>query len=109
MGVCAPLRGGLYTPAVSVENYVSKKAYLVVVSGCAVLLITMGVRQSFGLFLNPLTRDFQLDFSVFSLTLAIQNLLWGLSQPYIGALADKYRSGRTIVLAGIANVSECGG
>ena len=71
----------------------SKKAYLVVVSGCAVLLITMGVRQSFGLFLNPLTQDFQLDFSVFSLTLAIQNLLWGLSQPYIGALADKYGRG----------------
>ena len=82
----------------------TKKSYAVLVAGCAVLLITMGVRQSFGLFLNPLTQDFQLDFSVFSLTLAIQNLLWGLSQPYIGALADKYGSGRTIVIAGIANV-----
>jgi len=82
----------------------ARKSYIVLVAGCAVLLITMGVRQSFGLFLNPLTQDFQLDFGVFSLTLAIQNLLWGLSQPYIGALADKYGSGRTIVIAGIANV-----
>ena len=61
----------------------TRKSYIVLVAGCAVLLITMGVRQSFGLFLNPLTQDFQLDFGVFSLTLAIQNLLWGLSQPYI--------------------------
>ena len=82
----------------------SRKSYIVLVAGCAVLLITMGVRQSFGLFLNPLTQDFQLDFGVFSLTLAIQNLLWGLSQPYIGALADKYGSGRTIAIAGVANV-----
>lgn len=82
----------------------SSKSYIVLVAGCAVLLITMGVRQSFGLFLNPLTQDFQLDFGVFSLTLAIQNLLWGLSQPYIGALADKYGSGRTIAIAGVANV-----
>ena len=82
----------------------TRKSYIVLVAGCAVLLITMGVRQSFGLFLNPLTQGFQLDFSVFSLTLAIQNLLWGLSQPYIGALADKYGSGRTIVIAGIANM-----
>ena len=50
----------------------NRKSYTVLVAGCAVLLITMGVRQSFGLFLNPLTQDFQLDFSVFSLTLAIR-------------------------------------
>ena len=64
----------------------------------------MGMRQSFGLFQTPIAQTFGIGFAAFSLSLAIQNLLWGLSQPFVGAIADKYGSGRVIAVAGLFQV-----
>jgi len=50
----------------------------------------MGIRQSFGLFVTPVTRDLALTAADFTLTLAIQNIVWGLSQAFVGATADRY-------------------
>ena len=69
---------------------VSSQARLIV-SGVALLLtLGMGIRQSFGLFLTPVSRDLALTAADFTLTLAIQNVVWGLSQAFVGATADRY-------------------
>jgi MFS family permease len=50
----------------------------------------MGIRQAFGLFLTPITQDLGITAADFTLALAIQNAVWGLSQAFIGAIADRY-------------------
>jgi predicted MFS family arabinose efflux permease len=62
---------------------------LLLVSGLIVSL-SMGMRQSMGLFMGPLTTDLGISAATFSFSLAVQNLVWGLSQPVVGALADRY-------------------
>jgi MFS family permease len=61
----------------------------------------MGMRQSFGLFLGPITHDLALTASDFTLALAIQNIVWGLSQAFVGAIADRYGL-RITMVAGAA-------
>jgi len=58
----------------------------------------MGIRQSFGLFLNPISLDLGLGREAFGLSMALLNLMWGLTAPAAGGLVDKYGAGR--VLAG---------
>ena len=65
---------------------------LIVGAGCLVMLISMGVRAGFGLFLQPVSTDLGWGREIFALSLALQNLLWGVSQPFVGAIADKYGS-----------------
>ena len=62
---------------------------LLLVSG-SIVSLSMGMRQSMGLFMGPLTADLGISAATFSFSLALQNIVWGLSQPVIGALADKY-------------------
>lgn len=50
----------------------------------------MGLRQSLGLFLRPLTLDLGVSAATFGFSIALQNIVWGLSQPVIGALADRH-------------------
>jgi MFS family permease len=68
--------------------------------GAAVLLsLGMGLRQSLGLFLTPVTRDLAITASSFTLAIAVQNIVWGLSQAPIGAIADRFGL-RVTMLAG---------
>ncbi len=50
----------------------------------------MGMRQSLGLFMVPITRDLDLTVSDFTFALAIQNIVWGFTQPFIGAVGDRF-------------------
>lgn len=68
--------------------------------GCLIALITYGVRTSFGLFTEPLSDGRGWGREVFALSIAIQNLLWGLAQPAAGALADHYGSARVLAAGG---------
>ena len=61
----------------------------------------MGIRQSFGLFLSPITQDLAITAADFTLALAIQNVVWGLSQALVGAIADRFGL-RITMLAGAA-------
>ena len=70
------------------------------------VVITLGIRQSFGLFLLPITEALGTGREVFSLGLAFQNLLWGISSPFAGALAYKYGAGR---IAAIGTIFYAGG
>ena len=74
----------------------------VILTGTALLLtLGMGIRQSFGLFLTPVTRDLVLPAADFTLALAVQNIVWGLSQALVGAIADRFGL-RVTMMAGAA-------
>lgn len=66
---------------------------------CAALIVTlaMGVRQAFGLFLRPISVDLDIGRQAFGLAIALQNLVFGLIQPFVGAWADKHGAGKVIV------------
>jgi predicted MFS family arabinose efflux permease len=63
--------------------------WLLVVSG-VVISLSMGMRQSMGVFLGPVTTELGISAASFSFALALQNIVWGASQPLVGALADRY-------------------
>jgi len=63
--------------------------FLLAVSG-VIISLAMGMRQSMGLFLGPVTAELGLTAATFSFSLALQNIVWGATQPVIGALGDRY-------------------
>jgi len=77
---------------------------LAVVLACAgaVLLIALGIRQSFGLFLWPICADRGWGRETVSFAFALQNLTWGLAQPFAGALADRYGAAKVLAAGGLA-------
>lgn len=77
---------------------------VVLVCGAAVLGLNMGVRQTFGLFLEPMTADLGIGRGTFALAIAVQNLLWGVLTPFFGILADRYGTGRCLVFGGATYV-----
>ena len=69
---------------------------------CAFLVvITLGIRQSFGLFLLPVTEALGSGREVFSLAMAMQNLVWGLASPIAGAMADKFGAARVAMIGAL--------
>lgn len=74
---------------------------VIVFCGCLIGVISFGARAGFGLFLTPISTEFQWGREVFALSIAIQNLVWGVGQPFAGMLADKYGSGRVIVVGAL--------
>ncbi len=80
-------------PARSAPSYLP-----VLLFGCAILVISTGVRSSFGLFLPEMTQARGWSRETFSLAIALQNLMWGLGGSFLGAMADKYGSMRTLLL-----------
>jgi MFS family permease len=72
---------------------------VVLTCGGLVLLLALGTRHGFGLFLQPITMERGWGRETFAFALALQNLVWGVAQPFSGMLADKYGTGR-VVLAG---------
>ena len=74
-----------------------KRTSTVIICGAIIVTLSMGVRQAFGLFLPQMSMDLGISRSSFGLALAIQNLMFGLVQPFVGALADKHGAGRVIL------------
>ena len=62
----------------------------ILICGSLVIAISMGVRQVSGLFLRPVAMDIGLSREAFGIAVALQNLVWGLSQPFTGLLADRH-------------------
>ena len=79
---------------------------LIVVCGCLIAILTFGPRSSLGFFLTPLSRTHGWGRDVFAFALAIQNLLWGIGQPFAGAVADRF--GTVRVLSGGAMLYALG-
>lgn len=72
-----------------------------IVVGTAVVLLAMGVRATFGLFMQPMGLAHGWGREVFSFAFALQNLVWGVSCIFMGMMADRYGSGRTIALGAL--------
>ncbi|WP_432778099.1 MFS transporter [Burkholderia gladioli pv. alliicola] len=70
--------------------------WLLVIMGGIVMGGALGVRNVQGLFLMPVTLDHGWSRETFGLALALQNLLWGIAQPFTGMIADRYGSARVI-------------
>ena len=69
----------------------------VVLVACGVIItLAMGIRHGFGLYLQPISADMHWGRETFALALAVQNLVWGATQPFAGAIADKYGTGRVV-------------
>jgi MFS family permease len=88
----------------------------VILAGASMLLsLGMGLRQSLGLFLTPVTRDLAITASEFTLSIAVQNIVWGLSQAPVGAIADRYGlratmlAGAVLYVAGLGIMAAAGG
>lgn len=77
----------------------------VVVAGALMLSLNMGVRQTFGLFLQPMSDSIGVSYATFGLAIAVQNVLWGALTPLCGALADRFGTGRVLVAGGIVYVA----
>jgi len=69
-----------------------------------VLTLGMGIRHGFGLFLQPMSADLGWGRETFALAMAVQNLMWGATQPFAGMLADKYGTARIVVLGALLYV-----
>ncbi len=74
-----------------------KKPWIVIACAAFIVTLAMGVRQSFGLFLPQMSVDIGISRSDFGLAMALQNLLFGLVQPFVGAVADKHGAGRVVL------------
>ena len=88
---------------------------LILIGAGVLLSLGMGIRQSLGLFLTPVTRDLALTAADFTLAVAVQNIVWGLSQAPVGALADRFglrrtmMAGAAIYVLGLAVMAAAGG
>ena len=78
---------------------------LIILSG-VIISICMGLRQSLGLFMQPMGLELGISAAAFGFSIALQNIVWGASQPFVGALADRY--GPRPVLVGTAIVYSAG-
>ncbi len=91
------------------------EARLILIGAALLLSLGMGIRQSFGLLLTPVTRDLALTAADFTLAIAVQNIVWGLSQAPVGAVADRFglritmMAGAAIYVIGLIVMAAAGG
>lgn len=74
---------------------------LIIVAGCLISLLSFGPRSIMGLFLAPMTEAHGWSRELFALAIAIQNIMWGIGQPFAGALADRYGPARVLAGGGL--------
>jgi MFS family permease len=79
----------------------SRPLWIIILCGGAIMGITVGFRQSLGLFLTPISLDLGIGREGFSLGMGLMNLIWGLASPFAGAIADRYGAGRVAAAGGI--------
>lgn len=73
----------------------------VLLGSALILALSLGVRHGFGLFLSPMSAQFGWGREVFAFAIALQNLIWGLAQPFTGALADRFGAAKVVLIGGV--------
>ena len=73
----------------------------IILSGCLIAALSLGERSAFGLFLGPMTEARGWTRETFALSVALQQIVWGIAQPVMGAISDRYGTGRVIVVGGL--------
>jgi predicted MFS family arabinose efflux permease len=74
----------------------AQSVWVLTLIAAAILMITMGARQSMGLFISPLNTATGLGVAAISFSLALGQLMWGVAQPLAGAIADRFGPARVI-------------
>jgi len=77
----------------------NKLALITLLSACGVVAVSMGLRQTFGLFSDFFVKDLQCTVTQFGLAIGIQMLMWGMFAPIFGALADKIGGNKVTIIA----------
>ena len=67
-----------------------RSMWLVTLAAAAILMVTMGIRMSLGLFVEPIAGSTGMSIADISFALAVSQLMWGVSQPLTGAAADRF-------------------
>ena len=84
----------------SSEKFIQNNlALTTLICACVVVLVSLSVRQVFGMFFIDFNNDLGISSTEFGLAIGIQMLGWGLSGPIFGILADKYGGHKSIILA----------
>jgi predicted MFS family arabinose efflux permease len=73
--------------------------------GALILAVSLGIRHTFGLFLQPMSLDNGWGREAFAFAIALQNLVWGLAQPFAGRLADRFGAGWAILVGTLLYVA----
>ena len=82
------------------ENFFqSKIALITLLSACGIVAVSMGLRQTFGLFSESFVRDLNCTVTEFGLAIGIQMLMWGMFAPIFGAMADKIGGNKVTIIA----------
>ena len=76
----------------------SRRVWTICIAAAAILMVTMGVRQTSGLFVSPINTSTGLGIVSISFALAIGQFVWGATQPIFGAVADKYGPVKVIIV-----------
>ena len=87
------------------KEYNSSLISPVLIAGCLIIIVTFGIRGSFGIFQIPIENEFQWLRVEFSLAIAIQNLGWGIGAPIFGALGEKFGDRKMIIAGSLCYVS----
>ena len=83
----------------SEKFFENKKAIIVLIAGSLVVLVSMGIRQTWGLFYQFFDSDLGINRTQFGLAIGVQMLFWGITAPLFGMIADKYGSNRAAFTA----------
>jgi MFS family permease len=90
---------GELRPAAAASSW--RTPLVIIACGCAIALLSFGPRSSVGFFIKPMGQEFAWGRDVFSLAIAVQNLLWGLGQPLAGAIADRFGLLRVMIVGAL--------
>jgi MFS family permease len=86
--------------SITASRSIAAPLLILLIAGCILAATTNGIRTSFGLLTLPMSADLGLTREAWGMALAIQNLAWGIAQPFAGGLADRYGTGK-VVAAGL--------
>ena len=90
------------TPSVVAAPAASRPMpWLIIIAGSLIAVLTFGPRSAMGFFQLPMLQDTGWDRTTFGLAMALQNLAWGVSQPFFGAIADKFGTWRVLLVSGL--------
>lgn len=78
-----------------------RTATIILLASSIIITLSMGIRHGFGLYLQPMTSSLNWNRETFALAIAIQNLVWGLSQPIVGMIADRYGANRVVIVGAL--------
>src|SRR5438045_8626196 len=89
-------------PELALNSSAWRTPTVVLVCGGLILLLAIGTRQSFGLFLVPMSLDLGWGRETFSFAIALQHLVWGLAMPITGSISDLFGAARVLCHGGFA-------